>query len=214
MISKKQGRLIGFIGLPGCGKSTLTSILAEKITAKEFREPEEGEWAECVHRRSEVGNFSGLQWFRSIRVPMLYEARRLADNGEIVFIDSLYDKLCVSYLGEPGMEWLIEPGDKYFEVAKMIAELDKDHLPDVDAIVTITVDKGDYVNFLQNRGRSLDSNENLAENWATQKYFIKAANQYSSEKKIQHIEFKNRIGTVQQAADQLYNQLKSKRVLS
>jgi len=39
-----------------------------------------------------------LMWFRSIRVPMLIEAKKLSEEGEIVLIDTYYDKLLHYYI--------------------------------------------------------------------------------------------------------------------
>jgi hypothetical protein len=82
-----------------------------------------------------------LMWFRSIRVPMLLEAQRLNEEGEIVFIDTYYDKLLYYYIDKYCMLWLISPSDRYFSVMKQIAEIDKDVLPDADIAVFFEVDK-------------------------------------------------------------------------
>ena len=211
MLLKNQGRLIGFMGLPGSGKSSLIAFLAKKVAAKVFLEPEEEEWADCVKRRSEVGPFSGLQWFRSIRVPQLYEARRLADDGELVFLDSLYDKLCVKYLGKPGLEWVITPTDRYFEVAKMIATLDNTCLPDVDAIVSICVDETDYKRFLKIRNRTRDAS--LVKAWYTQEYFLNAAKDYAADHELQHLVFHNEFCTVMESGNRLFKQLATQGLL-
>lgn len=205
----KKGVLVGFMGLPGSGKSSLTRELATILSARAFLEPEEHEWPDCVKRRNEVGAFAGLQWFRSIRVPKLYEARALADNGEIALIDSLYDKLCASYLGAQGMEWLLDPDDPYFDVARSVAELDYQLLPDVDAVVCVSVDEDAYRTLIEKRNRTLDRSENLTLFWNTQKYFIESAENYAHNRRVPYVSHNNEIGSIQESARRLYHQLQS-----
>jgi hypothetical protein len=70
---------------------------------------------------------------------MLFEAQKLSEEGEIVFIDTYYDKLLYYYIDKYCMRWLISPSDLYFEPMKKIAEIDNKVLPDADVIIFIEV---------------------------------------------------------------------------
>ncbi|CAG8577873.1 13552_t:CDS:2 [Ambispora gerdemannii] len=67
-----------------------------------------------------------------MRVPMLLEAQKLSEEGEIIFIDTYYDKLLHYYIEKYCMRWLIAPSDLYFEPMKKIAEIDNKVLPNAD----------------------------------------------------------------------------------
>jgi hypothetical protein len=159
--------LIAAFGIPGSGKSSVVRCLADILGAQAFFEPEEMHWEVAVAKRDVVGRVTAAHWFRSMRVPELFEAKTLSDNGKLVFIDSYYDKLWLSYIGKPGMEWLIDPSDRYFENLRNLAILDRELLPDVDAIILFQVELVDYIRM-----------EPVPNRYYTQKYYIDAAKEY------------------------------------
>ena len=177
----KTGKLIVAMGLPGSGKSSVFRETAHRLNCKSLHEPEEEYWPDAVHRRAEVGPFTALSWFRSIRVPLLYEAHASRLNGETVFVDSYYDKLFAGWLGKPGMEWLIPKDDPYFEVAEQVAERDYNLLPNADAIVFFRLAKHDWLKLLQNRGRDLDKDSEFLKSYKTQEYFFQTCKEYCEE---------------------------------
>jgi deoxyadenosine/deoxycytidine kinase len=171
--------VVGF-GMPGCGKSSVIAELGKSLGVRTFLEPEEGEWPTAVHQREMVGYVTAIHWFRSIRVPQLYEAKSLSEAGEIVLVDSYYDKLWASYIGKPGMEWLLPPSDQYFNNLRDLATLDRSVLPDADLLIFFEVEEADYLRMLAARNRSLDKSSDLADRFATQQYFRIAAEEYVS----------------------------------
>ena len=98
---KRCGYLIAGVGLPASGKSTLLRALAEKNRWECYAEPEENEWASAVDGRHLSGIFTALTWFRSTRVPNLYAANLRRKAGEVVIVDSFYDKLMHHYRQTP-----------------------------------------------------------------------------------------------------------------
>ena len=204
--------LIVFVGIPGSGKSSIVKELATLLNVKYFAEPEEEKWADAAKDWKTYGSFSMLMWFRSIRVPMLVEAQRLSEEGEIVFIDTYYDKLLHYYIDKYCMRWLISPSDRYFSVMKQIAEIDKDVLPDADIAVFFEVDKENWLSFLKNRNRSTDNDEEFLKNFETQKFLLEATQKLCEEKGIELITFSRGASSLEDSTARLKNLLEGKLV--
>ena len=204
--------LIVFVGIPGSGKSSIVKELAALLNVKYFAEPEEEKWADAAKDWKTYGSFSMLMWFRSIRVPMLVEAQRLSEEGEIVFIDTYYDKLLHYYIDKYCMRWLISPSDRYFSVMKQIAEIDKDVLPDADIAVFFEVDKANWLSFLKNRNRSTDNDEEFLKNFETQKFLLEATQKLCEEKGIELITFSRGASSLEDSTARLKNLLEGKLV--
>lgn len=174
-MTETNGKLIEAMGIPCCGKSTIVRLLAKHFNTISFHEPEENEWAEAVLKREQCGYITSITWFRSIRVPQLYNAHDLAKKGQVVFIDSYYDKLIHYYLGKPGLQWLIPEEDKYYEVFKDFAKVDYYNLPNADIILFFNLTIDVWESFLEKRNRALDNNLNFREQcFALQAYMLEA----------------------------------------
>lgn len=179
-----KGLLITAVGLPGSGKSSVMKELSGMIDASCFCEPEEKDWADAVMLRHLCGNFTMLNWFRAVRVPQLYRASQLRSTGEIAITDSYYDKLLAYYIGKPGMEWLIDPSDPYFDVVANMAKLDWDELPTADVIVFFDVSYEMWKSLLTKRNRLLDLDPKFLESYATQELFYNACKKLAHEKRV------------------------------
>lgn len=169
------GFFIAAVGIPCCGKSTVMRYLAAKLGASYFREPEEPKWPEAVMNRDLVGPLTAITWFRSVRVPHLYNADEIRKQGGVSVIDSYYDKLCYHYLGKKGMGWLIEPKHPYFPVCREMAKLDWQQLPNADLLIVFKVQKNDWEYFLKKRNRHLDRESAFVQSFKTQQLFLQAA---------------------------------------
>jgi len=202
--------LIVFVGIPGSGKSSTVKELANLLGVKYFAEPEEEKWADAAKDWKTYGSFSMLMWFRSIRVPMLIEAERLSEEGEIVLIDTYYDKLLHYYIDKHCMRWLLSPSDRYFPVMKEIATIDKDVLPDADIIIFFEVNKENWINFLKSRNRPTDNDEEFLKNFETQKFLLEATKKLCEEKGIELITFSRGTASVEDSASKLKNLLDDK----
>lgn len=198
-----RGKLIAGFGIPGSGKSSVMKELGNLKGWPVFCEPEEADWAPAVHERDACGHFTALTWFRATRVPMLYEADRLRKAGRTVLIDTFYDKLVCKYLGSAGMEWLMSRDDPYFELAKRLADLDYNELPDCDCLVFFSVDETAWRNLLRFRNRRFDSDNPLEDSYHTYSLFLASAKEYCAEKNIKFIEFENKIDTPLRSAQDL-----------
>lgn len=202
-VTSNRGTLIAAMGLPGCGKSSVFSELAAQHGLQVFCEPEEVEWPEAVHQRDTVGCFTAITWFRSRRVPQLFRADELRRSGSIVLVDSCYDKLLVYYLGSPGMEWLIDPDDPYYDLVYQMAKKDRDYLPDPDVVVAFRLDRETWFEFLRYRGRALDKDPGVLESYPTQAQFLNAARRYCEESGARLLEFEQAVSSPESAAARL-----------
>src|SRR5262249_34852164 len=116
--SAHPGQFVAFMGLPGCGKTTIASRLAGLIAcAALFWHPEELAWPTALSRRQEYGYLSAITCFRSMRVPHLFMAHAIRGEGGVAIVDSYYDKLLSRYITHDLMDWLIPKSDPYFDVA-------------------------------------------------------------------------------------------------
>ena len=170
------------MGIPGAGKSSVFRQLAVDRGIASFHEPEEEEWPAAVHRREESGRFTAISWFRSQRVPMLYEAQGVKRAGKPVLVDSYFDKLLGFYLEDPAMAWLIAPDDPYFGITANLADLDRRLLPDADVIACFVVERVLWERNLDRRGRAMDGEDEFRSNcFGAQQPFINACERYCDE---------------------------------
>jgi hypothetical protein len=130
--------------------------------------------------------------------------------GQIVLIDSYYDKLCAHWIGRPGTEWLIKPNDPYFSNFQQTAWLDYKNLPEADVIVIFNVNEADWRRMVEGRGRRLDADSKLLDAFMMQGYFAEAAKIYAHDRqgKTKLVEFDNAFGDPAQAVASLTENLR------
>lgn len=210
---ENAGKLIVAMGIPGSGKSTVVRALANLCSAISFHEPEEESWPTFIAKRDIYGYFTAITWFRSSRVPQLFDADELREKGELVFVDSYFDKLIVKYLGKPGLEWLIPPQDSYFDAVRQMSQLDYEHLPDADVIINFVVTESVWEKFLELRGRNMDSEEGFRNCYALQEYILESGQAHSREKGSIVIDFNQEFSSPEESAESLHSLLRTKGVL-
>jgi len=94
---------------------------------------------------------------------------------------------------------------------KQIAEIDKDVLPDADIIIFFEVDNKEiWLNFLKERGRSTDNDEEFLKNFETQRFLLEATKKMCEEKGIELIIFPRGTSSVEDSALKLKNLLDDK----
>lgn len=192
---ENNGKLIVAFGIPGSGKSSVFEALSRQIESNIFHEPEEESWGKAVKDRELCGNFTAIMWFRSERVPQLYEAARIKENGDIALVDSYYDKLFYLYMNMDGLQWLFKASDPYYDEMRMVAKKDHDLLPKADCMVFFQVDRETWGKFLDLRRRELDQDQVFLENcFNAQESFLKVAKQYCQD-----------TGTLLVVVDQVYD---------
>lgn len=197
--------------MPGCGKSTLMRRLAGAYDAPVYLEPEENVWPAAVSDRDRSGHATALQYFRSTRVPLLYEARSRADEGSLVFIDSIYDKLFYLYIEEPEFSWLIAPSDPYFENSRDLARLDYERLPSPDVLIFFRVAGDDWARMVRDRGRSFDRDAQIDHYLGMQSTMLEAAQVFerAANGAVRLIIFDNSYCSLDLAAENLMSTMES-----
>lgn len=175
-----QAVLIVGAGLPASGKSTTFKELAKIYkTNYVFLEPEEHLWPQVLTKKGIIDSFNVITWLRANRVPNLLEAELLSQSGKIVLVDSYYDKLLYSYIGNDDHSWLIRKSHRYFKVLKEIAKLDQDNLPNADFIVFFKVNYTTWKRFLMSRNRDVDKKIKLLDYYSAEKSILKACEDLS-----------------------------------
>lgn len=181
------------MGIPGAGKSSIFRLLAADREIISYHEPEEEEWSAAVLDREACGRFTAISWFRSQRVPMLFEADKTRTSGRPALVDSYFDKLLGSYLEHPAMAWLIAPDDPYFHVTSQLAKIDREFLPDADVLVFFEVEKGIWERNLDLRGRAMDGEVEFRNRcFNMQKPFLDACIEYCGDTGAQLVRFDQR----------------------
>ena len=173
--------LIAFMGLPSAGKSSTAHELGKLLNAQSFLEPEEEKWPHLVKDREQVGPFTALTWFRSVRVPNLFSAAAIRDKGQVAIVDSYYDKLISLYIEQDCFSWLLPKTDPYFEIALNMAKTDYRHLPKADVLVFLRLNDVVWQKFMVHRGREFDVSAGLAKHFEMQAHFERAARTASAE---------------------------------
>jgi thymidylate kinase len=209
-----DGKFFAFAGISGSGKSSLARELALLCQATSLHEQEENDWPECIRDVKEDNEFSSLTVYRAIRAHSLLKAQAMKENGQLVFVDSYYDKITAYYLGKPGMEWLIHPDDPYFNITKQMMELDIDHLPDADCIILIEVDLNDWLEMLRKRNRMRDNIEGFVESYKLYKsYVADAVEQLCKRRGIRLVKFNTHYSSPQEQAVKLLSLLVEQNIL-
>lgn len=198
---------IAGMGIPSCGKSSTLRLVAEKLGAKFFAEPEENSWPEAVLERDLSGCFSAITWFRSQRVPYYYKARFLADSGQLAIVDSYYDGLMKGLVGQAGMNWLIEKDDPYYSLVMDMAMKDWELLPKPDLMIFFELSYEDWKQMIEGRGRQLDQEQALLDSYPTQELFHRVGRDFCEQYHIKYLTYKQKFSTLEASASRLLSQL-------
>jgi len=189
-----SGKLIVFAGISGSGKSTTAKALAALCNSPCYLEPEEHEWPDFIRVKQPYGEFSSFIVARAIRVNALWLAWQEKMQGNLVFMDSYYDKITGYYLDKPGMEWLISPNDPYFDCAWQVTQLDIELLPDADCIVLFEIGFDDWITMLDSRGRVRDNIDGFRANYIRYKaYIADAVEQVCQDRNIPFVRFHQKL---------------------
>jgi deoxyadenosine/deoxycytidine kinase len=169
--------LIAFAGLPSSGKSSTAKALGEIMDVPVFLEPEESDWPTLVRDRNITGKFTALTWFRGARLPGLFEAKKISEQGGVAIVDSYYDKLVSLYMREKSFSWLVPTNDPYFDVSYHMAVQDFSLLPDADILVMLKLDEKTWQSFMEHRGRDFDRSADLKHHFEMQMHIENACKQ-------------------------------------
>jgi thymidylate kinase len=206
--------LIAFMGLPGSGKSTTAKSLSELIPgSRAYLEPEEKDWPIGVAERHKFGLFSALTWFRAMRVPLLLSAHAVRMAGGIAIVDSYYDKLIAHYIEHASMRWLLPQNDPYFGIAKQIAIIDQQILPNADVVIFLRVSELQWSALLANRGRGMDKEDEFLRSFPSQSEFLDASRSFARAAGAYLILQDQEIGSPEQTARAILQQLMKSKIV-
>lgn len=183
-----KGKLICAMGIPACGKSSVIRELAtiSGIETAAYFEPEENDskfpWPKAVSMRQKYGYFGSITWFRSMRVPMLFDASEAASAGKLALVDSYYDKLLYNYIGKDGLDWFLPRDDSYYSIVEAMAKKDYESLPEADLIICFTISESLWRQFLSHRGRNMDKELDFMRIcFSLQEHMINACRKYAND---------------------------------
>ena len=154
--------VVSFMGLPGCGKSTIARLLADHLNCKVYLENEEHDYPETVlaafqHREAQNSALCIYNHFRNQRMCNNFLAQIDKIKGLSSVIDSYYDKFFGRMIGLPAMNFLINSKHVDFPEIVKIAKRDKVLTPDPDIIFFLRVrSQQEYIELLKSRGRKTE----------------------------------------------------------
>jgi len=188
VVLKLNGKLISAMGIPASGKSSVIRELAILMGTDtvSYYEPDENDskfpWPKAVSSRQIYGYFGSITWFRSMRVPLLYDAAKAASLGKPALIDSYYDKLLYNYIGKDGLDWFLPRYDAYYTIVEAMAKKDYECLPEADIVICFVVSKPLWRKFLSMRGREMDKELEFEKQcFSLQEQLIKACDKYAKD---------------------------------
>lgn len=161
-------------------------------------------------------------FFRCIRVPQLFEARRLVETDKLVLIDSYYDKLSSLYIKDKkNFSWIFDYGNEeekntnseYYKCLEKITEIDYQTLPDADYIIFLETTENVWRQFLLRRNRQLDRNSQFLRSFDGQESMKNAVFQYQIDqeakgKRVEIINHFQRFDSANTIAWEIYRKIK------
>jgi deoxyadenosine/deoxycytidine kinase len=206
-----KGLFIGFIGVTGVGKTSVAYALAKKIGAHVFLEPGEESWP-IDHDKSWQEQVAILEnWVCESNLHNFEKARQLADAGDVAVTDAGIFLVNQELIHTPCNDWwygLIPQDEKDRIYQKALSDWKNAPCPDV--LVLFETDKNTWLRFMQQRGRSTDSDETCLSTYLEQQSVMaQAAKKFANARGTFFIKFNNDYGSPEQSANRLYEQLNS-----
>ena len=193
--------IVAFSGISGSGKSTMARLLAQRINAQAFIEPEEREWPLVVRKRDTYGAATALLALRQGWITQYVQADQARSQGQLALIDTYYFKTTSYYLDKPGMDWLMPTNDPYCPLIKNMFALDRTEYPDADRVVLFDIAFSDWQQLLKARGRAWDTPPGLYDLYVlTSTYIAQATEQHCAARGIPMLHFKQKCGNPDEQA--------------
>lgn len=193
--------IIAFSGISGCGKSTISKILASELNAIVCNEPEENEWPAIITQQDKYDQASAILAFRQLWAKQFTDAYIASNLGKLAILDSYFFKIYGYYLGKIGMEWLLRPENKYLDLLITLNELDRNYFPDATHVVLFDTHLQDWQQFLHSRGRNWDTTPGFCQNFQlTKRYIEEATIEHCMRKNIPLIKFEHSFGNPKKQA--------------
>jgi deoxyadenosine/deoxycytidine kinase len=206
--NRNTGIFIGFIGVPGVGKSTIATALAKQLDAQLFIEPGEESYPIDHHQpwQNQVAILEN--WVCETNLKNFEDARRLADAGNISIADGGIFLVNQELMDSPAYSWwygLIpqEEKNKIYQISRH----DWFNAPSPDVLVLFEANTETWLRFLKQRARKTDEDaeKNLNTYLDQQKVMAEAAEKFANSRKINFIKFNNEYGSPEKSAALLYD---------
>jgi deoxyadenosine/deoxycytidine kinase len=177
----------------GPGKKTLASVLAAELQGQAFIEPEAEAWPIPENESWQQHVFKLEQWVRETQLNNLTQARRAAESGKLAVSDCGFVLINYPLITAACNAWYF--GNMSAEETKalcLLAEQDWHHAPIPDVIIYLETEKALWMEFLQQRGRSLDKSKEMIANFdAAQTLMADAAERYAAAHQLKLIRYQN-----------------------
>ena len=153
--------IIGFMGIPCVGKTTLSKNLSQYfVDAPCFFECEEEGYPISIKlalaNRDQNGYLDVYSYFRGIHTENLKKAIHRKKQGQSTIIDCYFDKLLYPLLLEKKIDWFVNSKHADYAEILSIAKKDYQHLRNIDVLIFLSAAKPIYTGLLKARDREYE----------------------------------------------------------
>jgi deoxyadenosine/deoxycytidine kinase len=206
---------LSFMGIPGCGKSTIAKSLHERVRSKLYLECEESSYPMDIKQKmknpDQDNNVLDIhKYFRNMRSQYHYQADLNKQNGISTIMDSFFSKLMIDIIDKPGTEWFINKNDKNFNIIEEISDHDSKYLSDADVLVFLNVSQDLHSLFLNKRNRESEVDKRI---FKTQKVFFNAARNYAIKNGKKFICIRQELDNIDKVIDSLIIELLKENII-
>ena len=207
---------ISFMGIPGCGKSTIARALNQKISSRLYLECEEDSYPSDIKLKMKEPALNDNvldihKYFRNMRCEYHQLAKLNKQNGVSTIMDSFFSKVMIDIINKPNIDWFINSKDKNFNAIKEMSEADSKNLPDADIIIFLNVSQEMHCLFLNKRKRESEVDSRI---FQTQSAFFKAAKNYANKNNKKFYVIQQEMNSIDKIIDNIIAQLLNENLIS
>lgn len=206
--------IIAFTGIPGCGKTTIAHELSKLTNSPCLSLSEDVERSFIFKEVGYLSEFKIRLALRNLMFKNFQEAKKLSGQGNMVIVDSYYDKVMQSLLGEKGSDFIMQKKNPYFNAVYRLAKYDNFLFPDADIVVGIKINLLNWQILLDKRARNLDLDPFFRTNtFLLQNNILSSTKAYCQKRKKQYIEIDVLLNDANQMAVRILKQIHQKKRL-
>lgn len=203
--------IIAFTGIPGSGKTTTALELSKLMHAPCLYLSEDVEESAIFEGSAPLFGFKTRLALRKLMFKKFQEAKKLSHQGNLVIVDSYYDKVMHSILEKQGSDFIMKKQNPYFNVVSRLAKYDKFLFPDADIVIGIRIPQKNWNELLRKRNRKLDTDPVFHKNtFLLQEHILSYTKEYCQKRQKQYIEIPLLLNQQEQMVIQILNILNQK----